>query len=91
MDKIQYNTYKNFNFNKNSEIIISKMIKSLFFIGVFIIAFLSPLSKEERFNKILPNYSYIELIINGTGNTSIFYIDENNEICQGVIPIMKFK
>jgi surface protein len=62
------------------------MKKSLFLIEVFIIAFLSPLSKEERFNEILPTYSYIELTINGTGNTSIFYINENNENCQGVIP-----
>ena len=62
------------------------MKKSLFLIEVFIIAFLSPLSKEERINEILPTYSYIELTINGTGNTSIFYINENNENCQGVIP-----
>jgi len=89
MNECNYNVYKNI-VNKGikiKEILINhKNVKLSSFVKLYLFLFFIYISKEEENNEIQTNYSYIELIVKGQGNKNIFYIDENNINCKGMIP-----
>ena len=90
MIKMEYNTYY-----KKNPILMTKIKgkKSTFIKDTPIIIFrlylfllLLLISKEQDNDEIENSYSYIELNVKGKGNTNIFYINEEKEACQGLIP-----
>ena len=48
--------------------------------------FLQFISKSQNNNENIVDDSYIELKIKGQGNTRLYYINETNKNCQGLIP-----
>ena len=89
MNECNYNVYKNI-VNKGikiKEILINhKNVKLSSFVKLYLFLFFIYISKEEENNEIQTNYSYIELNVKGPGNKTIFFIDENNINCKGMIP-----
>ena len=66
--------------------VIFKIVTSVFFLKLFIFLSFLYISKEQENNEIQDNYSYIELIVKGPGNTKIYYKNESNEFCRNIIP-----
>ena len=69
--------------SKNS---IFKIFELVFFLKLYLFLFLPYISKEEENNEIQTNYSYIELTVKGPGIAKVFYKNEENANCKGIIP-----
>ena len=76
--------------NKNTKLKeknnMTKKVRSVFIFKLFLFLFLPFISIEQDNNLFQTSYSYIELKVKGIGETNIFYINEENTSCKGLIP-----
>ena len=71
---------------KHKEYSKAENVVRTFFIEIYIFLFVPSISKGQETNFIQFNYLFIELKVNGPGETNLFYINEDNQNCRGLIP-----